>query len=83
MAEFRSVIDIDVHAEQFTAFLQAFNSYKESLDKMPKQWQSISAAIKEAATAANSLKNLNTGADQLAKSTEKVDKNLQLSLIHI
>jgi len=77
MAEFRSVIDIDVHAEQFTAFLQAFNSYKESLDKMPKQWQSISAAIKEAATAANSLKNLNTGADQLAKSTEKVDKNLQ------
>ena len=77
MSEFRSVIDIDVKAESFTAFLEAFNRYKEMLDKMPKQWSQVSDAIKEAAGAADSLKAVSASADEISQSIVKVDANLQ------
>jgi len=77
VSEFRSVIDIDVKAESFTAFLEAFNRYKEMLDKMPKQWAQVSDAIREAAGAADSFKAVSTSADQIAQSIAKVDANLQ------
>ena len=87
MAEAKSVVNIEVNAEQFNDFIEKFMKYTALLDSLPGQWERVNDEVGNSGESMDTLSQSSAGMDETLRDAaqraqamrEAMEKALQAS----